>query len=432
MIQTAYRQEAGDPVVEPEPLPPAVLPVEDSVIEGNAGTDALTLEALEQIALANNPSIGEAWAGVEAARGKWVQAGLPPNPRLGYSGQQIGSDGLAEQHGVYIEQEVIRGGKLRLNRDVVEEEINRAEQLLAAQTLRVQTDVRMSYYKVLCAERRLELAEELVSIGNQASQVAERLLEKKEGSRRDLLQARIESNSAMNFHQHAHNQHIGAWRALAAVLGSPAMLPQPLAGEIDDVAPEYDWEDSLQRLVTESPEMGAAFANIERARWTVDRAYIEAVPDVNVQGIVQQDNSTGSSNGALLVSLPIPFLNRNQGGIRQAENEIIAAQQAAQRVELGLQRRLARVFERYLTARNRVSNFRDGILRDAEESLTLTKQGYESGELGFLDLLTAQRTYSQTNLGYVEALYEMWTDSAEMDGLLLTNSLGVGTESTGG
>jgi cobalt-zinc-cadmium efflux system outer membrane protein len=391
--------------------------------ETDIGASPLSLDDLEKMALANNPSITEAWARVGAARGKWVQAGLAPNPRLGYSGQQLGSGGQAEQQGVYIEQELIRGGKLRLDRAVACQEIIHAQQLLDVQRRRVLTDVGMGYYSVLCAQKRLELTEELVRIGGQATKAAENLLENQERSRRDLLQARIDSKSALNFLQQARNQHLAAWRMLAAVLGTPEMPPNPLAGQLDDTETELAWEQSLQRLLSESPEVAAAVVQVERARWVVDRARAQAIPDVNVQGIIQHDNSTGSSNGSLLISLPIPVLNRNQGGIRQAENELVAAQRAAERVELSLQRRLAPVFERYLTGRNRVDNYRAGILSDAQESLELTRHGYESGELDFLNLLTAQRTYFQSSLNYVEALCDMWAASAEIEGLLLTNSL---------
>jgi cobalt-zinc-cadmium efflux system outer membrane protein len=243
------------------------------------------------------------------------------------------------------------------------------------------------------------------------------------------LQARIESRSAETFLQQARNQHMAAWRMLVAVLGMPDMPPEPLAGQLDASATELEWDESMQQLLAESPELSAAIMEIERSRWAVDRAYAESVPDLNVQGIIQSDNSTGTSNGSLLVSLPIPLLNRNQGGIRQAESEVVAAERAVQRLEFALQRRLAPVFERYLSGRNSVENYRDGILRDAQESLELTRQGYEAGELNFLSLLTAQRTYFQANLGFVEALCEMWTASAEIEGLLLSNSLEAGSVS---
>lgn len=410
-------------------LPPETLAVNNPIGKTLQDHGALSLADLEQMALANNPSVAEAWARVEAAHGKWVQAGLPPNPRLGFSGQQLGSSGLAEQQGVYIEQEVIRGGKLNLSRSVVSSEISVAEQLYETQRRRVVTDVRIAYYEVLCAQKRIEIVQQLVDIGNHATRAASELLEKKEGSRRDMLQARIDSQSAQNLLQQAKNQHTSAWRILAAELGTPEMPQAPLLGQLDETGAKLAWENSLQRLQSESPEIASALMRIERARWAVDRAWVEAVPDVNVQGIIQHDNSTGSSNGSLLVSLPIPLWNRNQGGICQAESELVAAQRASERVELSMQRRLAPVFERYRTSRNRVENYRSGILRDAQESLNLTRGGYEAGELSFLNLLTAQRTYFRANLDYVEALRDMWTAHSEIEGLLLANSLENGSES---
>lgn len=183
------------------PFPSEILPVPEPAVANAAEAGPLSLDSLEQMALANNPSIVEALARVEAAEGKWVQAGLPPNPRLGYSGQQLGSGGQAEQQGLCVEQEFVRGGKLRLNREVAGREIGHAEQLFEVQRRRVLTDVRIGYYAVLCAQKRLALTEELVRIGNQATKAAEELLEKKEVSRRDLLQARIESSSAQTFLQ---------------------------------------------------------------------------------------------------------------------------------------------------------------------------------------------------------------------------------------
>jgi cobalt-zinc-cadmium efflux system outer membrane protein len=48
---------------------------------------------------------------------------------------------------------------------------------------------------------------------------------------------------------------------------------------------------------------------------------------------------------------------------------------------------------------------------------------YEAGETNFLSLLTAQRTYSQTNLFYLESLRELRMAEVEIEGLLLLDSL---------
>jgi outer membrane protein, heavy metal efflux system len=87
LTQTEVRSPA-------ENLPPAG--VQPPAPPAAAGALVLTLADLEQIALQTNPSIARQAALVGAARGNWVQVGLPPNPSAGYLGQQLGSGGRAE------------------------------------------------------------------------------------------------------------------------------------------------------------------------------------------------------------------------------------------------------------------------------------------------------------------------------------------------
>src|SRR5262245_56812910 len=51
----------------------------------------LDLHALWDVALLNNPSLREAAADVEAARGRLIQAGKYPNPRAVYTQSTIGN-----------------------------------------------------------------------------------------------------------------------------------------------------------------------------------------------------------------------------------------------------------------------------------------------------------------------------------------------------
>ena len=143
----------------PEPIAPGA--------SDRAAASALSLEDLEHMALTSNPSIARAEALVSAARGNWVQVGLAPNPVTGYEGQQIGSGGRAEQDGVFVEQEFVRGGKLRLNRAIAAQEIQRLQQQVAAQRQRVRTDVRIAFYSVLVAQQQEQLTQELLQIAGQ-------------------------------------------------------------------------------------------------------------------------------------------------------------------------------------------------------------------------------------------------------------------------
>jgi cobalt-zinc-cadmium efflux system outer membrane protein len=401
---------------------PAPLPA----VERASG---LTLADLEQRALACNPSLQRAAALVGAARGTWVQAGLAPNPSVGYEGQQIGSGGLAEQHGVLFSQEFVRGGKLALNRAVAGADQARLEQELAAQQLRVLTDVRIAFHQVLLAQRQIELTESLIRISGEGSVAADALYRAEEVGRTDVLQAQLEQENARILAQNAHHRYDAAWRSLAAVIGDPTLARQPLTG--DAIAPprEFDFREALQRLLTQSPEIAAATMAVERARAAVERERVEPIANVTVQGLVNwQDNGIGGKpDGGVAVSVPLPVFNRNQGAIARAQQELVAARRALTQLELDLQNRLAPIFEQYANARNQVERYREVILPAADESLGLTRQAYAAGETNYTSLLTAQRTFSQTQLGYLDAAQSLRIAEVQIEGLLLSGSLGTPT-----
>ncbi len=107
----------------------------------------------------------------------------------------------------------------------------------------------------------------------------------------------------------------------------------------------------------------------------------------------------------------------------QAAAEVGMAERELLRLELGLQQRLAAVYERYASARFQVAQYRDTILPDAREALRLTSENYRAGKVEYDDLLTSQRTNAQANLDYLNSLRELRIAEAEMEGFLLTGSL---------
>lgn len=390
-----------------------------------AADEPLTLEQLESLALTHNPSIARFQAAVSAARGNWVQVGLPFNPVVGYAGQQLGSGGRAEQHGIAVGQEFVRGGKLRLSREVAAQEVARAQQQLATQQQRVITDVRIGFYEILLAKQQLDIALEIERIAESGARAAETLLKAKEVGRIDVLQAQLERENARILTQNARNRYTAAWQGLTAVLGFPEMEPQPVRGDAEAARSTFAWQTSLNRLLSSSPEIATALVNIERARWAVERARAEPRPNVTVDAVynVVDNGIDGDDDANLTVTIPVPLWNKNQGAISQAQAEVAGAQRALEQLELRLQSQLAPVFERYANAKSQVERYRDIILPAANETLELTRRSYEAGETGFISLLTVQRTFSQTNLSYLQALRELRIAEVELEGLLLRDSL---------
>ena len=88
----------------------------------------VTLAELERLALDASPSLRQSAAGVRAAQGRALQAGLYPNPVLGSSGEHIsGTPGLrGGTVGGFVEQRVVTAGKLGLSRRAGEQLVEAA------------------------------------------------------------------------------------------------------------------------------------------------------------------------------------------------------------------------------------------------------------------------------------------------------------------
>src|ERR1700676_4626713 len=122
----------------------------------------ITLEELQQMALQNNPTFAQSAANIQAAEGRKKQSGLYPNPTVGYQGEQIrGGSFHGGEQGFFVQQDIVLGGKLSLNRKIFDQELKQAETEAEEQKLRVVTNVRMSYIQALAAKRSPALGKTL-------------------------------------------------------------------------------------------------------------------------------------------------------------------------------------------------------------------------------------------------------------------------------
>lgn len=385
------------------------------------------LAELEELALANNPTLEQSRARIMAANGTHTQVGLYPNPVLMYQGSEIGNDGRGGQQGVGVSQEFVTAGKLDLNRNAASHDVQRRQYELSTQEYRVLTSVRQGFYEVLVAQRSVELAEQLVRISQDSQKAAQALFDAQQGNRIDLLQARVEANEARVLLNNARNRHRAAWTQLATNMGVPDMPAAQMAGDLDPELVTLDPQILREQILQNSPELAAAQATVNRTRVAIDRAKVEPIPNIETQASIQYDYGSQFTIAGAQVGVSLPIFNRNQGNIQKAEAEYIAAYREIERVKLEIENRLAATLERYANANYQVERFSKQILPDANESLQLVTAGYRQGELDYLRLLTTQRTNFQTNLQYLEALRAWWAAKLELDGLLLTGGLNAPT-----
>lgn len=399
----------------PTSVPPEAVPA--------APAKKLSLDELVGMAQARHPAIGAAAARVDGARGAWVQTGLGPNPIVGYEADEMGSEGTAGFQGGFVEKTFITGGKLGLNRGVASQELAKAQAELAAAQQRVANDVRTAYYDVLVAQRSLDVANTLVRIADDATGIVKRLWDRGESSESDWRQARIEANMIRIKQVTAANRREASWRQLAALIGDPLMPPAELVDDLQNGVSELAWQDVVDRTLGTSPEVAAAWADVERARLALRRAEVEPLPNITLRAGVTRDNVAHDTLASAMASIPLPIIDNNRGGIGRAMGDLRRAQSEAERVGLRLRHQLAAAFARYQSARATVERYNKEVLADAEATLNLVTKVYQAGEADYQKQLTAQRTYFQTRLDYIEALGELRKAAVQIEGLMLSGSL---------
>jgi cobalt-zinc-cadmium efflux system outer membrane protein len=382
-----------------------------------------TLARLEQTALATNPAVTEIEAEIESLRGKLTQAGLPPNPRVGINAEDIFEDGSAGRYGVFFGREVVRGNKLGRSASVVCAEIEAAEQQRAVVRQRLLTDVRQRYYDLLVTQETVAMTATLVEISQNMVDVSTKLVEAQEAAKTSVLQSEIELQNAIVVKRQAENRRLAARRKLAGLLGETELSLDRVDGNPREILAAEDFEQSYDKLLSSSPEIAAVFAEVEQKRRQLDRAIVEPIPNVTWQTTIQYDTVSDNVVGGFQVGIPIPTLNQNQGAIHQARHQIIAAQRRAEKKALDLRQRLADAYESYLDAKLQVDAYDSEIIPKSKQTLDLITMGYKEGEIDFLQLLTAQRTYSQINLSYLQQLQQAWRQNVAIKGMLLSDSL---------
>ena len=400
--------------------------------DGSGFAQVLTLAELERMALTNNPTLAQAQAQVAVADGKATQAGLFPNPTIGYSGEEISRGPVIRggEHGFFVAQTIPLGGKLRLSRRVFEREVVQAEAVLEGQRLRVLNTVRALYYEALAVAKRVELRERLTTLSAEVVTVSQQLFNVGAADRPDLLEGEIEAQQAQLALVGARNSQDRTWRRLAQVVGDPTLVPQPLAGNIDAVLPTLDRERALETLVRDSPELRAAKAAVERAELALQRARKEPFPDLIVRAgprynreLLELGPQPVGWEAFVDIGLTVPLFDRNQGNVAVADAELVHARAEVVRLELTLRSRLADVFEQYSTALQRAHVYRTEIVPRAQEAHNLFRTRFRETAAAYPQVLIAQRTLVQVTEDYLDALEVGWRAVVQIQGLLLMGGL---------
>jgi len=392
---------------------------------------SLRLEDLEKMALEANPTLAQAEANVRAAQGRKIQAGLYPNPVVGATGEEVSPGPIIRggEFGAFVEQRIVTAGKLRLSRNMFEQERLQAEHMSQAQKYRVLNSVRSLYYEALGAQRRVEVQTQLAKLSREAVKISGELLNVGAADQPDLLESEVEADRAEVDLSMAGTELERVWRELAAVVGKPSLQPAPLEGNLEEV-PKLELESVMATLFSESPEIRTSEAGVAREEAALRRAKVEKIPDIVARGglrynreLLELGQTPVGLEGTFDVGVQIPLFNRNQGNVAAARANLERAQRETDRVKLSLRMRMARAYKEYQDSLNMVEKYRTGMIPRAQKAYELYTSNFRQMAAAYPQVLIAQRNLFQLQEHYITALVKIWRSAVEIRGLLLVGGL---------
>ncbi len=429
-------EEADDDHEKPssETLPTSLGEAMDDstvMLPWNATPLTYTLLDVEQLALSNHPAIAAAEAIRSKAAGLRQQVGTAPNPTLGYFGQQL-ADRNTDQHGIFVEQEFVRGDKLELNRQVLAHTSRAQTMESQTQQLRVLTDVRVRFYEAVAAQQLLDATNEFAKVAERGVEVATARQKAEEGTLIETLQSQTLLSEVRLAAEQAEVAYRGAWTDLAAIAGLSLEIPARLIADLNTASDTLDWEQAYSQIIASSPELSTAHAIVCEKQALMKRQQAQPISNITANLGAGYDNGTDNGMINVQLSAPIPVWNKNTGNISAAYADYVRATQEVKRIEQSIRSRMARTAQEYGAALASVRKYEDEIIPQATKSLELSEDAYKAGELDFLQVLIVRRSFYESTIRLIDARGNLAQAVAKVDGMLLSGGLDSPTDYTDG
>lgn len=375
----------------------------------------LTLEQALSIAFERSPLLAAARNEAAATEGELQQAGLLPNPSIDVSmdDRRKASRTTTTTLSMPIETGGKRGARVKaagLARDIAQTDLGAARADLRSTVI-------AAFFDVATAQETVRVAQENASIAQKALQLADKRVAagkapplESNAARVELANARIDARAAEAALQVARRGLAVLWGeatpAFASVRGDIGQLPA--RGTLDELNAELARSPRLQagKLAV---DLGAARLEVEKSK---------RYPDITLSTGVARDYEAKRNKVQFGVGIPLPLFDRNQGNVYAATMRSYKARDQYRDLEARLSAELLQSVSQFDLAAGAANDYRATVLPSARRAYDSALKGFEAGKVGYLQVLDAQRTRSQAELGYLSTLTNAYQAWANIDRLI--------------
>ncbi len=345
--------------------------------------DGLSPAEGEVLALFYNPDLRLARLDAGIALASFETAGLWEDPRFGFDGTQILSSAGAFEYGLTLSLTIPVSGRLRVEKDragaAYEAELRRIVD--AEWSLRA--EMRSAWAGWAAASERVRLLGEVVAQVERITSITDRLEAAGELTRVESRLVRAEALGVRADLVAGRRSETQARLRLLELMGLPPDAKVDLLAVFPHAAiPQVG--DETQHLIQANTTLAVHRAEYQIAEETLRLEVRRQYPDITIGGGYGNE---GDDRLLLGVSLPIPILNANRGGIAEARARRERARAGAETAYERLTHELASARAAMEAARQQRLSFEGELVPMLDAQAIEVERLAELGEIDTLVLL---------------------------------------------
>ncbi len=368
------------------------------------------VEEYIQVALQQNPEVQAARKRMESLAHKVPVAASLPDPMLTVTAQPapVQTAAGAQQFILSANQKFPWAGKLDSQAAVAEANTNVARAQLAAVELATIAKVKKAYYELYFLQQAIAVTEAEQQLLGEIRDVANTRYKTGRTSQQDVLRADLEISNVENELIQLRQQIQSGQARLARLLHiAPETRVEAVAELPYELLPQ-NLTALQQQAVSARPELHAALAAVFRDQHAANLAKLDYKPDVTL-GFSWIDVADGglarSANGqdALLltagINLPV-YKKRLDSSVRSAEAGAVASARNYDAMKDATLEEVTDLFARTNSHQQMLTLFEEDILPKARQTLQVSSQAYNVGEVDFLQLIDNWRQLLRYEVNY--------------------------------
>lgn len=258
---------------------------------------------------------------------------------------------------------------------------------VGARTLQAQTAALAALYRAAHAGEVRRVTEEAFALAEEAVRAAQARYDAGETAVLDVNVARVELARARREQLAAVSRLEGALGELREVLALPAQerlqVEAPLEGR------DVPALDVLLARFPERADVRALGANLTQAEAELRLARAARTPDLF--GGFGFRREEGQPVAGARFGFTVPLFQRQTGAIAAASGRISEAKTALETRQVAIDARLRAAYARYTVAVEAADALRSSALPLLAENEQLTRESYQAGKIGLLELLVIRR-----------------------------------------